>query len=325
MRRSDGKQAARLLWVVASTLCLAALVLAPAMLSMYWIRVLTSVFLYATLAQAINLIAGYTGYPAFGNVVFFGLGAYGTGVAMVHYQLPFVAGMAIGAGLCAAIALVVGPAMFRLRGHYFAMGTLGLNEAVRAVVENVDATGGGRGLSLPLFPGGIERSATTFYVLFLLMAVAALLLSWMFVRSRFGYACRAIREDEVAAESLGVATTRTKTAVWTISAVVTGACGAVNAYWLGHLDPGSAFSIGIAIKFFLMMLVGGAGTLAGPLIGAASVELAATTVWSRFTDYHVGALGLIIIVVVLLFPGGLTRVLRRRLDQMGLGPGAAPT
>ena len=312
----------RLLALAAGIAVLAVLVLLRGHLGLFWIRVMTSVFMFATLTQAINLIAGYTGYPAFGNVVFFGLGGYAAGVAMVHYDLPFVAGLAIGAAGCAGIALLVGPAMLRLRGHYFAVGTLGLNEATRALVDNLRITGGGAGLSLPLFPGGIERSSSFFYVVFLLAATAMLVACWVLMRSRFGYACRAIRADEEAAVSLGVPTTRTKTLAWMVSAVAMALCGSIHAYWLSYLDPHSAFNMGIAIKFFLMMLVGGVGTLFGPIIGALFVELAATAVWSRLIDYHVGALGLIMIVVVVLFPGGFMQVIARRAAW--LRPAARP-
>jgi branched-chain amino acid transport system permease protein len=195
------------------------------------------------------------------------------------------------------------------------VGTLGLNEATRALVENLSITGGARGMSLPLFPGGIAQSSRFFYTAFLITALTMLLITWTAIRRPFGYACRAIRADEEAAASLGVPTTRTKTIAWTASAVAMGLCGSLHAYWLSYIDPQAAFDMGIAIKFFLMMLVGGVGTLVGPIIGAVFVELAATAVWSRFIDYHVGALGLIMIVVVLTFPGGFVAFVADRVRR----------
>src|SRR5438445_12728888 len=124
-----------------------AAVAAPLALNTYWIRVLTTIFLFALLSSALNLIAGYTGYPAFGNVVFFGLGAYSAAVAMAKAGLSFAAGLALGVVVCALYAVCVGLPVLRLRGHYFAIATLGMNEATRALGENLSrVTGGGMGL-----------------------------------------------------------------------------------------------------------------------------------------------------------------------------------
>jgi branched-chain amino acid transport system permease protein len=306
----------QVLLLVASMIVLGMLLALPDFLGLYWVRVLTNAFMFATLAQAINLIAGYTGYPAFGNVVFFGLGAYATAVAMVRYDLPFVVGLLAAGVLCTIVALLIGPALLRLRGHYFAVGTLGLNEATRAVVENLGITGGGWGLSLPLHPGGVQASASLFYTLFLLMAVGMLVLTWLLIRSPLGYACRAIRAGEEAAASLGVSTTKVKSLMWAVSAMATGLVGGVYAYWLSYIDPASVFDMAIAIKFFVIMLLGGVGTLFGPIIGAIFLELVSTATWSRLLDYHVGVLGLIVIGVVLFFPGGFVEFFRQRKREI---------
>jgi branched-chain amino acid transport system permease protein len=302
--------------LVASLVALGVLLMLPNFLGLYWVRVLTTAFMFATLAQAINLIAGYTGYPAFGNVVFFGLGAYATAIAMVRFELPFVVGLLCAVALSLLVAVTIGPALLRLRGHYFAVGTLGLNEATRAVVDNLQITGGGWGLSIPLHPGGVHASASLFYTLFLFMAAGMLLLTWFIIRSPFGYACRAIRADEEAAASLGVATTRVKTLMWAISAMVTGLAGGTYAYWLSYIDPPSVFNMAIAIKFFVIMLLGGVGTLFGPVIGAIFLELVATATWTQLLDFHAGVLGLIVIGVVIFFPGGFVDFFRRRVSQV---------
>ena len=137
-----------------------ALAALPEILNVYWLRVLTNMLMFAVLAQGINIIAGFVGYPAFGNVVFFGLGAYGMAVATVKLQAPFLVGLGVVWALSACVVLLIGPPLFRLRGHYFAIATLGLNEAARAIVENLAVTGGGMGLSLPLPQGSVVSIAT---------------------------------------------------------------------------------------------------------------------------------------------------------------------
>jgi branched-chain amino acid transport system permease protein len=291
----------------------AVLAAGPLVFDLYWVRVLSSVFMFATAAQALNIVAGYTGYPAFGNVVFFGLGAYCTGVLMARYGVVFPLALAAAVVLSLLVALVVGPPLLRLRGHYFAIGTLALNEAVSAMVDNAEITGGGRGLSLPLPPGSADQSATLFYYLFLGAMVLALVVSWLVTRSRFGFGLRAIRDAEEAADSLGVSTTRLKTAAWGISAMLTGLVGGIWAYWISYIDPSSAFNMAVAVKLFVITLLGGMGTLIGPIIGAFFIEIATIVAWSNFLHHHLGILGLIIIAVVLFLPNGLARFVRERL------------
>ena len=291
----------------------ALLVAGPAALDLYWLRILTNVFMFATLAQALNVIAGYTGYPAFGNVVFYGLGAYTTGILMVRYGLPPAAAFAGSVASSAALALLVGPAMLRLRGHYFAIGTLALNEATRALVENMPGlTGGGQGLSLPIPSGSVEASARLFYYLFLGTMLLAAAIVVVVLRNRLGYALRAVRAGEETAESLGVHTTRAKTTAWVVSATLTGLAGGIYAYWISYIDPAESFSLAVSVKVFVIMLLGGIGTVIGPIAGAFFVELLETTVWSNFLTYHTAILGFLIVLVVLFLPGGIASFARDR-------------
>ena len=286
-------------------LALLVLLAAPAFAGAYWLRVLSTVYMYAVIAQGINLMAGYTGYPAFGNVVFFGLGGYATGVLMLKFHLPFVPAALAAILGCALVVLVVGPPLLRLKGHYFAIATLGLNEAVKEVVANATSlTGGGMGLSLPIPGGSASASAAMFYYLFLGVMLVSLWGTWEFGRRRLGVACRAIRDNETKAESSGLHTTRYKTVAWMISAAMTGAAGSINAYWLTYIDPPSAFDMAIAVKAFVIFLLGGAATVLGPVIGAFVVEILATLTWSRLLNWHLGAMGILIMLVVLVFPNG---------------------
>lgn len=293
------------------------LALAPEVMGLYWLRVITTVLMFAVIAQSINIIAGYVGYPAFGNVVFFGLGAYGTGVAMVKLNAPFLGGMCVGLLLCAVVVIVLGPPLLRLRGHYFAIATLGLNEAIKAIINNLTAvTGGGTGLSLPLLDATVEDAAAYFYRAFLLLvglgvAVAALLRS-----SRFGYACRAIRANEEGAEALGINTTFYKTLAWLISALLAGCAGGLYAQWFAYIEPPVVFDMMLAVKGFVMFLLGGPATIFGPLIGAGLVEIIATLTWSHLLNYHLGLLGILIMIAAVAMPNGLLRAVSDRVNHI---------
>lgn len=296
--------------VVAAAVAL--LACAPSYLGLYWLRVLTTILMFATFTQSINIIAGFVGYPAFGNVVFFGLGAYGTTVGIVHFKLAPILSVFCGLSACAVVVLLVGPPLLRLRGHYFAIATLGLNEAIMAVVSNLtDLTGGGMGVSLPIPTSSVEASARLYFWLFLGLAGAALAVSALMRVTTFGYACRAILANEEAAESLGINTTFYKTAAWFISALLAGLAGALYAPWVGYIDPPTVFDMTISVKGFVMFLIGGAGTVLGPLVGAALVELATTLTWSYLLSYHLAVLGIIIMAAAVLIP--------KRLPQRMMG------
>lgn len=287
---------------------------APAFVGLYWLRILASICMFVVIAQSINVIAGFVGYPAFGNVVFFGLGAYGTATAIVKFQWPSAAALAVGLVVCAVVVLIVGPPVLRLRGHYFAIATLGLNETMKAVVVNLtDLTGGGMGISLPIPRETVEVSGRHFYWMFLSLAFAGIVISALMRTTRFGYACRAILANEEGAESLGINTTFYKTAAWLISALMAGLTGGIYALWIGYIDTPSVFDITISVKGFVMFLIGGAGTVLGPLIGAVLVELATNLTWSHLLKYHLAVLGIIIMSAAVLIPRRIPQRLIERL------------
>jgi branched-chain amino acid transport system permease protein len=287
----------------------------PFFLNLYWLRNLTNIFMFAILTQAINIIAGYTGYPAFGNVVFFGLGAYSTGVLMVKFHIHFALTIPIGIAVCLLFTLLFGIPVLRLKGHYFAIATLGLNEATRAIVDNLsDLTGGGMGLSLPLPAGDIGANSRFFYFMMYGTMVLSIIVTYLLSKSRFGYGCRSIRSDEDGAESMGIDTTRYKTIAWMVSAAFTGIAGSIYAYWMSYIEPSAVFDMTIAIKSFVMFLLGGAGTVIGPILGAFFIELTSTFAWGHLLNYHTGALGLIIILVVIFVPKGFIPFLQERFS-----------
>jgi len=277
-------------------------------------RTLTDFFKMATLATAWNLIGGYTGYPSFGNVAFFGLGAYGTGLAMVEFQWPFAAALVFGALVCLIFGLLLGLPVLRLKGHYFAIATLGSAEALREIIRNLDIVGANRGLGMPLI-----YDPPLFYFLMLGLLLFSILLTWGITRTRFGYGLIAIREDEEAADVLGINTRLYKTSAFCLSGMLTGLVGGVHIYHMTFIDPQSAFEVLRTISMIVMAVIGGSGTVLGPLIGAAlifsmSEYLATLSVTLR--TLPVVFFGGLIVLTSLFLPNGLWELLsgRQRLS-----------
>jgi branched-chain amino acid transport system permease protein len=291
------------------------LLIAPAFLDLYWMRVLSYALMFGALASGLNITAGFTGYPAFGDVVWFGLGSTVTAALMVKAQWAFAAAVPAAVLLCTVTAAVVGPSLLRLRGHYFAIGTLALNEATRALVQNLDVTGGPAGLSLPITTGSVESTARFFYYLFFGAMALAVLVTLALVHTRIGYGLRAIRADEEAAAALGVNTTLLKTFAWTMSAALIGLAGGIYAYWISFVEPPAVFDVAISIKMFVIILLGGVGTVFGPVVGAFGVQLLETEVIGEFYDYHLMIFGGIVIAIALFLPAGLVAFARRRMRE----------
>ena len=290
----------------------AVLLALPAYLDPYWMRILTYALMFAAMSTALNITAGFTGYPAFGDVVWFGLGSTVTAVLMVKAKWAFAAAVPVSALFCTVIAALVGPSLLRLRGHYFAIGTLALNEATRALVQNLDVTGRGAGLSLPITTGSVASTARFFYYLFFGATALSVLVTLALLWTRFGYGLRAIRADEDVAEALGVNTTILKTGAWTLSAALIGLSGAIYAYWISFIEPPAVFDIAISIKMFVIVLLGGVGTVFGPLLGAFGIQLLESQVWGNFLGYNLMILGGIVIAIVLFLPSGLVSLARSR-------------
>lgn len=256
--------------------------------------------LLATLAQGWNVIGGYGGYPSFGNSVFYGLGTYGTAVAMTTYHLPFGAGLAIGAALGAACAVLFGIPILRLRGPYFAIATLGLSAVMAAIVSNLDIAGRNVGIILPLFKGD-----PLFYELALaLLVVATAAVGWVSA-SRFGAGLVAIRENEDAAQVMGVDTTRWKVSALALSAVLSAVAGGIHAYWITFIDPASAFDPTLNVKMVIMAVFGGAGTVLGPVVGALVLSAISEVLASSFSTVAAAFYGAVIVLAVILMPRGL--------------------
>ncbi len=262
--------------------------------------------LLAVLAQGWNIIGGYTGYPSFGNSVFYGLGAYGVGIAMVQWHLPFSVGLAFGVVLAIVFAVLLGLPVLRLKGHYFAIATLALSEVMTAIVSNVRLAGRNIGLVLP--PLNNDR---LFYELSLGLLVIATAAIWLLSRSRFGFGLIAIRENEQGAAVMGVNTTLYKVLAFALSGAFSALAGGIHAYWITFLDPASAFDIGLNVKMIIMAIFGGAGTVLGPIVGAISLAAISEVLSSEVTSIASLFFGVVIVAAVVFMPRGLADLARR--------------
>ena len=281
---------------------------APLAISGYWLRLITFIFMWIGLAGSLNLLTGYTGYLDFGHVAFFGIGAYTTGVLMVKLGMPFFPAMFIGAIFASILALLVGIPTMRLRGAYFAIAMLAFAEAMKQVaLEFEGITGGGNGLSLPIY---------TNYPFFYYMMFSVVLLiigtTFWFEKSKFGKALMAIREAELAAEVSGVNTFYCKLIAFGISAFTAGMIGGIYAYWMTFLYPGDAFNVLLTVRMIIMAFLGGAGTLLGPVIGAAFLAAIEEILWAEFKYTYLIIVGFIVVLVVLVLPRGLMGLFRQR-------------
>jgi branched-chain amino acid transport system permease protein len=312
-----------LVLVAGCTLLLAA---GPFLVDAYWLRILTSVFMFGIVTQGLNIIVGLTGYHAFGNAAFFGIGAYATGVAM-QLGLPFPLALATAPPACAAVAAILGWPILRLRGHYFAIATVALNLAMIELIPAIGGvTGGAEGLSLPLSDWEPGPLYIALYWTMLGGLCAATALVALLLRTRLGYALRAIRDSERAAAVVGIDTRRAKVAAWALSAAVTGFAGGVWAYWITFIEPGSAFDPAIGVRAYIMLILGGMGTVLGPVFGAFFLELLSTLIWANMLRGHQLVLGVLIVVVCLAAPNGLAEAVRqaaRRLRMRSRGEYAA--
>ena len=272
-----------------------------------------NVLLLATLAQGWNIIGGYTGYPSFGNSVFYGLGAYGVAIAMVQYHLPFWVGMLLGLGLGVVFAGLLGLAVLRLKGHYFAICTLGLALVMTAIVSNLEIAGSNIGLVLPLL-----RSEVLFYELALgLLVLATLTIFWL-SRSRFGLGLIAIRENEEGAAVMGVNTTLYKVLAFMLSAAFTALAGGIYAYYITFIDPVGVSDIGLNVKMIIMAVFGGPGSVLGPVAGAFILSAISEVLATKVTSIASMFFGIVIVIAVMFMPRGIAHLVQH-IKRMGWG------
>ncbi len=279
---------------------------APLAGELYWLRLATIMLMYGVLAMSWNFIGGMAGYPSFASAAFFGLGAYAGAVAQ-KLGVPMALAWSA-AGLAALVfAALLGIALLRLRGHYFAIASLVVAEVLRELVNSAtDLTGGGMGLNLPV-PQLATVQAQAIFFFYAMLVLAALTFAAMLATaySRLGFGLRCIKQNEAAADMLGVNTTFYKVSAFMLSGTFVAVAGAIYASWVHYIEPPDVFDVLYSIKPVVMVLLGGAGSLFGPLVGAALFLSLEELVWRRFLELHTGMLGLLIVLLVVFLPKGL--------------------
>jgi len=281
-----------------------------------------TLLMFVGLASSLNILMGYTGYVSFGHIVFFGLGGY-TGFYFISQRgWPLYPAALAGGLLSAVLAGLLGLAILRLRGAYFALATIGINEAARAFVNNFKPFGGPTGMSINFSVykeyGGPAQALWTTFTLMWLVALVVVLVSYSVKRSRFGLGLMAIREDEDAAMVMGVNAPRAKTLAFILSAFFPGIIGTLFFFKNGNIEPGDAFRLQMSIETLVMIMLGGQGTVLGPIIGAAAYQQLRTYLLTSpiFKSLHLAFAGLALLVIVLFIPAGIVGWLRARFPVL---------
>ena len=298
---------------------LAVLVVLPLGIGPYPIRLATVIFMWAALAGAWNLLAGYAGSTDLGPVVHYGVGAFATAAFMLKAQLPFLVSVVLGGVVAMAVAYALGTPTLRLRGAYFAIGTLALAESAKEAALAWDRfvpfplTGGSAGVSFPLAAGYV----LFYYVMLALMAGVTGGTLWL-QRSKFGYGLRAVGENDHLAEASGVNIHRLRRRVYVGSAFAIAVTGGTAGYWLSYINAADFFGADVTFRMVVMALLGGLGTPFGPVLGATFLTLAFEYLGTRFVYYYLIVVGAIIVALSLFAPAGLAglaQLARRRRVQ----------
>ena len=296
-------------------------------------EVVFTMLMSMALASSLNILLGYTGYVSFGHIVFYGLGGYVGMYMLGTLNLPLPVAM-LGGGLAAGLlAFLVGKAILRLRGAYFALATIGINEAARAFINNFKPFGGPTGLQLNFqiynAYGGAMQALQLVYWLMLGLLIIILLVSYAVRSSKFGLGLFAIRENEDAAEVMGVVTPDAKTWAYVLSAIGPGIIGTLFFFKNATILPGDAFRLHLSIEMIVMVMLGGQGTLLGPVIGAAgynrlrgwliTLSIPETSPFSFLNiakDLQLAVAGTLLLIIILFIPAGLIGWLRKRVPAL---------
>lgn len=302
---------------------------------------MTELWLFVVFALTWDLVGGHMGYNSFGNVVFVGVGVYacavtqvglvydvgaytaakGGGTEFVFDRTQYLTGLAMGLPVAAIaaglVAAVLGSAVLGLRGHYFAICTLGLGIAAGEIASGIDWLGGGSGMTVPEAPRELGNIGTLYYYLaFGLACITFAVIAWL-LSTRFGLAINAIRDDEDKAEAMGLYTTRIKVTAWVVAAVFLGLAGGLYGNVKLFIDPiDVAFSgATIGVWMVLMAILGGKGSLWGPIVGAVVFQITKELFWTFLLGWQLVALGALIVAIVVFFPEGIMGWLRERFPE----------
>jgi branched-chain amino acid transport system permease protein len=283
-------------------------------------------------ASSLNIMLGYTGYVSFGHIVFFGLGGYVGFYLLAAQKWPLAAAVPAGGLAAAILALLLGLSILRLRGAYFALSTIGINEAMRAFINNFGLFGGPTGMRLNFAVyreyGGPAQALWIAYYAVLALTILVVLMSHFVRSSRFGLGLVALREDEDAAMVMGIRAPQSKTIAFILSSIVPGMIGALFFFKNGNIEPGDAFRLHMSIETIVMVMLGGQGMLLGPVLGAATYQQLRTYLLTSDLQLRLGSLtlnvkelqltlaGLSLLIIILFIPAGVIGFLRARLPRL---------
>jgi branched-chain amino acid transport system permease protein len=286
----------------------------------YTLQILFRVFLFAALGLAWNLVGGYTGQLSLGHAAYFGVGAYGLALFSKAGINPWTS-VALGVLLAVISAVLIGAVCFRLRGPYFALCTIAFAEVLRLTAKNLpNITGGDVGTQVPLL--FTQFSSRSFYISAILLTALAFTITAWIERSKFGYYLMAIREDQDTALSVGINTARYKLWSLLISAAITAVGGALYASLFLFIVPDQVLPMEMSTEIAIVAMLGGAGTLFGPIIGSVVLEIAAETFKNIFKEAHLLIYGVLIVVVVLFLPEGIVGTITNKLRLFKKAPAA---
>ena len=305
----------------AAVAVLAVLMMAPPFLTsnQFLLHLAITVLLWTLLGVSWNLLGGFAGQVSFGHATFFGVGAYATMILYLRLGLAPWYGMALGGAAAVLVSLPIGLICFRLRGPYFSLSTLAVAEIVRLIALNWDAlTNGPVGLLITALPpvrlGGRVldwESKAPFYFIIAALAALAMLATWQLSRARLGAYLLAIREDEDAAESVGIDTVRAKVLTLALSAFFTGLAGGFYGLYFRYVDPDAVFPIALSVEMVFIAVVGGLATVIGPVIGAVFLTTLGELFRERFQVGHLIFYGLFMMLAIRYLPEGIWGGVRR--------------
>jgi branched-chain amino acid transport system permease protein len=271
----------------------------------YITRVIFITLVFITFTVSYNIVGGYLGYVNLGHGAFFALGAYTFVILVTKMKIPIPPSILLGAVVAAAFAGLVSYPLFRLRGAYFSIASWGLVILLNQLAVNLDwLTGGVWGVQLPI--PSAEASIPAYYSAIGIMLLATAV-SYLIYKGGFGLALFGIREDERVAANFGVNPFKYKCLSMMVSAFFAGLIGAVYVFNIGVINPSTVLSIDVSLAPVVMVLVGGVGTLSGPVVGAAVLTLVQEILWTKTEYFHLLTYGVILVLVGLFMPGGLAR------------------
>ena len=281
-----------------------------------------TVLLSVALASSLNILLGYTGYVSFGHIVFFGIGGYVGFYLLSAHNTPLYIAVFVGGLAAGVLAFLLGKAILRLRGAYFALATIGINEAARAFIKNFDPFGGPIGMSLKFQVyqayGGPNQALWITFAAMVVLTLVIILVSFLVKSSRFGLGLMAIRENEDTAEVMGVVAPSAKTWAYVLSAIFPGMVGVLFFFKNGNIEPGDAFRLHQSIENLVMVMLGGFGTVLGPVVGAGLYQRlrGLLLISPLFKNIQLVVAGVLLLVIILFVPAGLVGWLRDRFPRL---------